>query len=68
MNTPDLQAGDQKAHISSPGLKAGAIHEFNIIELNVLVTPDLPTTDQAASYLPCTLDNLRILLWNDHVR
>ena len=54
MNSPGLQAGDQKAHTSLPatrrpkggewrgkegilvflpGLKAGAIHEFNIAEL-----------------------------------
>jgi hypothetical protein len=32
MNSPGLQAGDQKAQ-PSPGLKAGAIHEFNIVEL-----------------------------------
>ena len=53
MNSPGLQAGDQKAHTPlpplaarraasggekkgfsflSPGLKAGAIHEFNIVK------------------------------------
>ena len=57
MNSPGLQAGDQKAHASplplaalraasgrekrgflflSPGLKAGAIHECNIVELGIL--------------------------------
>jgi len=58
MNSPGLQAGDQKAHISpsplaalraargegnkggvvflSPGLKAGAIHECNIVELLII--------------------------------
>jgi hypothetical protein len=55
MNSPGLQAGDQKAHTSPPatrrplggewrgkkgfsflfpGLKAGAIHAFNIVKLN----------------------------------
>jgi len=59
MNSPGLQAGDQKAHMSPPttcrpkggewrgnrgdcfsppGLKAGAIHEFNIVELGTSST------------------------------